>query len=119
MHRALSAGIAATQAAVVIGSDCPALEAGDLREASAGLLEGADTVIGPAADGGYYLIGARAQVPDVFTDVAWGTPEVLALTRDRLEALGLVIRVLAERADVDRPDDLSSLPPDWIPSVFI
>lgn len=70
---------------LVIGTDCPALTAGDLR-AAAKALRDADVVLVPAEDGGYVLIGARAAYAELFTGITWGTATVLAETKARCHA---------------------------------
>jgi hypothetical protein len=92
--------------AVIIGTDCPALTVQDLRTALHTLRDGFDAVIGPAEDGGYVLLGLRKAVPLLFEDIAWGSGEVLALTRERLKRLQWRWSELAPRRDVDRPEDL-------------
>lgn len=109
MGHALARRLAGGAAALVIGTDCPALERGDLRAAATALASGADAVLGPARDGGYYLIGLRRAAPEVFADVAWGGGQVLEQTRENLRALRWRWRELATRADVDRPEDLAAL----------
>ena len=109
MRSALGSRITGSGAAVLIGTDCPTLDAEDLRSAARALASGADAVLGPARDGGYYLIGLRRAVPEVFSDVAWGEEQVLARTRENLRSLGWRWRELTLRADVDRPEDLAEL----------
>lgn len=99
-------------AAVLVGSDCPSLDVGDLCAAARWLGTGYDAVLGPAADGGYFLIGLRRPRPGVFRGVPWGSGQVLDATRARLRRLGLEWRELEVRRDVDRPDDLACLPPE-------
>jgi len=106
MHLALQSQLDDAGGALLLGTDCPFLEARDLRLAARALREGADAVIGPAEDGGYYLIGVRKSHPEVFTGVAWGSDQVLAATRQKLRDLGWRWRELATRRDVDRPADL-------------
>ena len=105
MHRAL----AASAPAIVIGSDLPGMTPGYLR-AAARALSRADTVIGPAEDGGYVLIGLNDPQPALFRGVDWGRPSVLAQTRSRIRRAGLRARELAPLFDVDRPEDLKRLP---------
>jgi hypothetical protein len=95
---------------VVIGSDLPALTAALLREAFTRLRE-RDLVLGPAADGGYYLLGLRAGAwprgaPSLFVDVAWGTSAVADQTRRRAARAALNVAEFGTLADVDRPEDL-------------
>lgn len=95
--------------ALVIGSDCPGITAPLLR-AAAQALEDRSVVIGPATDGGYYLIGFREQMPWLFEDMAWSTPAVFAETLARLAARGLGPAVLPELSDIDTPEDLARWP---------
>ncbi|MCI0402307.1 MAG: TIGR04282 family arsenosugar biosynthesis glycosyltransferase [Acidobacteria bacterium] len=94
---------------VVIGSDSPTLSHERLLEALAALRR-AEAVLGPAADGGYYLIGLRRTAKKgLFDGVDWGTRGAFAQTRRNLQAEGLSVRVLAEGYDVDTPADLRRL----------
>lgn len=95
--------------AVIIGCDCPALTEVDLREAFSILQKGYDAVLGPASDGGYVLLGLRRPCPALFKNMPWGTDQVLAETRERLQQQGLNWRELTERWDLDRPEDLARL----------
>ncbi len=95
---------------VLIGTDCPGLTAADLIAAADALAE-TDAVLGPAIDGGYYLLGLRQLDAVLFEGVSWGTDAVLTQTRRRLTALGWRWRELRRRADIDRPEDLALLPP--------
>jgi uncharacterized protein len=95
--------------AVVIGTDCPALTPDHLRDAAEALRNGIDVVLIPVDDGGYALIGARNPHPQLFTDMAWGTPTILADTRRRMMDLGLSWRELEQLWDVDVPADLERL----------
>lgn len=97
--------------AAIVGSDLPGLSAGLLRRAFR-LLDERDAVVGPARDGGYYLLGLRRPVDGVFDGIAWSTPEVLAATLRRLRRAGIEPALLEELADVDRAADL---PPGWLP----
>ena len=91
---------------VLIGSDLPALSRGHLAEAFTRLATDPDVlVLGPATDGGYYLIGAT-RLPPVFEGIDWGTSRVLAQTRDAARRAGLHVDLLAPLADVDTVDDL-------------
>ena len=91
-------------AVVVIGTDCPALTAAMLNDAFAAL-EHADVVIGPARDGGYYLIGLGAPHAELFADIPWSTPDVLAMTIDAAERGGLRVRLLPPLSDIDTAAD--------------
>jgi rSAM/selenodomain-associated transferase 1 len=103
MHHALSPN----PGAILIGTDCPALTAADLRRAERLLRGGAEVVIAPAEDGGYALIGARRVSAEMFRGISWGTPEVYAESVKRLK--GYRWRALRTVWDVDRPEDLERL----------
>jgi rSAM/selenodomain-associated transferase 1 len=94
-----------------VGSDHPELTVGRVEEAFAALEEGADVVLGPALDGGYYLVAVRREAlsPRLFAEVPWSTDAVLARTLDRCSELGLAARLLEAGADVDTPSDLARL----------
>ena len=109
MHRALDAACGNGSGAVLIGTDCPFLEVADLHEAAGALADDADAVLGPAADGGYYLIGMRRSDVQAFSDIEWGSEQVLAVTRERFRALRWRWHELSPRTDVDRPEDLEAL----------
>ena len=107
MARAVATAFAEkTEAVVVIGGDCPDLTAAHLEHAFAAL-QRSDAVIGPAEDGGYYLIGMRRSLPELFQSIHWGTSEVLAQTRTVARALRLNVEYLAALGDVDVPADLA------------
>jgi len=95
---------------ILIGADCPTLTAAELRETSMALQSGNDAVVGPALDGGYYLLGLNRIHPSLFAGVPWGSGQVLAETRQRLRALGWLWRENSIRRDIDRPEDLAFLP---------
>lgn len=92
-------------AAALIGTDCPELSVA-LLDSAFDALQASDLVLGPASDGGYYLIGLRRPVPALFADVPWGGGDVLRLTVERAETLGLRITILPMLDDVDEPADL-------------
>ena len=94
-----------TRRVLVIGADCPDADADVIERAFAALDEG-EAVVGPAADGGYYLLGLRRVIEGLFEGIRWSTEEVLGATVSRLEAAGARHRLLPELRDVDRPEDL-------------
>jgi rSAM/selenodomain-associated transferase 1 len=97
---------------VLIGSDLPGIRASHLREAFAILDRDPEgLVLGPALDGGYYLLGASA-VPPVFAGVPWGTRDVLAATRTAAARAAWRVHLLAPLGDVDTIADLQRLTPD-------
>lgn len=96
---------------LVIGADAPDLTVQHLEQASAAL-QNHDLVLGPAHDGGYYLLGLRRPQPELFQGIAWGGGQVLAQTRASARRLGLRVALLPPLADIDRPDDLPQLAGD-------
>jgi uncharacterized protein len=89
---------------VIVGSDCPAVHRRIIRAAFTALGTH-DVVLGPALDGGYYLIGLAAPRPALFRAVAWSTAAVARETRARAGALGLSCRLLRPLRDVDTVRD--------------
>ena len=105
MHHALCTALADGRPALLIGTDCPALDTAYLARAADALARH-DVVFGPAADGGYVLVGLARDV-DAFSDVPWSTGGVMAATRARMSALGASVTELAPLWDVDTPADLA------------
>ena len=95
--------------AILLGADVPDLAPAHLL-AAADALDSAPVAIGPAADGGYYLLAFRTPAPFLFDAMPWGTDAVLAETQARLAARGIAPVMLPELADCDRPEDLSRWP---------
>ena len=93
---------------VLVGSDSPSLDPSIVISAFL-CLEGRDLVLGPATDGGYYLVGCRAAVPPIFEGIDWSTPEVLSRTIDALRDTGLSLAILPPWYDVDDLDDWRTL----------
>jgi len=95
---------------LVVGTDLPSLTRDDLRAADRAL-DDADVVFGPAADGGYWLIGLRQAAPELFAidPALWGGPGVLAASLARADAAGLRSALLDERRDLDTPADARAL----------
>lgn len=114
--RMLAAFVAAKGPALVIGTDSPALTPQHLRDA-AEVLRCYDSVLIPAEDGGYVLIGLRKPQPALFSDIDWGTPTVMAETRFLLSAHNLTWRELPPLWDVDTPDDLERLKQAGLPGL--
>lgn len=105
MFAAVDDGLSKHDSVILIGTDCPALNDATVNHAFA-LLRKHDVVIGPAEDGGYYLIGMRKAHRELFEGIEWGSAEVLAKTRGRIDALGLRAAYLQRLPDIDRPEDL-------------
>ena len=95
---------------IILGSDSPHVPAAAVTDALA-LLESADVALGPAEDGGYYLVGIRNQPtpPDIFTGVTMSTSAVLAETLERVAALGLSAQFIKTTFDVDTEADMIRL----------
>lgn len=97
-------------AAIAIDSDSPTLPMAYVKAAASVLSRKlADVVVGPAEDGGYYLIGITSPQPRLFADVAWSTSSVLRTTLARAEELGLRSHLLPSWFDVDTDRDLARL----------
>ena len=95
---------------VIVDSDSPTLPLSYIEAAIATLRDRrADVVVGPAEDGGYYLIGLAAPAPELFRDIPWSSAAVLATTLDRASAAGLSVHQLPTWWDVDTPADLARL----------
>ncbi|GAA3997573.1 TIGR04282 family arsenosugar biosynthesis glycosyltransferase [Hymenobacter fastidiosus] len=96
---------AGATAVVIIGTDCPELGTAHL-EAAFQQLHGHDVVLGPAADGGYYLLGMNKLYAALFADKSWSTDSVLTATLADAHALGLRVALLPRLRDVDTAADL-------------
>lgn len=94
---------------IFFGADTPDLAPGHVEHAIAALQQ-RKVVIGPAEDGGYYLIGMRVALPELLTDMPWSTDQVLPETCARLDRLGIAPLLLETLSDCDRPEDLARWP---------
>src|SRR5262249_11218336 len=94
---------------LVIGADAPHVGVTSLREAAQALGGGADVVLGPATDGGYYLIGLGAPSAELFREVPWGSSTVLGVTLERARAGALRVPLLPTTFDVDDEGGLDAL----------
>lgn len=113
MARALQRALATHERALLIGTDAPALDAAYLRAARDRLADH-KAVLGPAADGGYTLIGLHRFLPTLFEAMPWSTSQVLEMTREHLRAAGLHHAELPTLHDIDEPADLVHLSgPAW------
>jgi rSAM/selenodomain-associated transferase 1 len=90
-----------------IGTDCIELSS-DLIAEAFDLLVRNDAVLGPATDGGYYLIGLSRPVPDAFRDIPWSTDQTFAVTSSRLAGAGVIPHLLPPLNDIDTWDDLEA-----------
>ncbi len=93
---------------VMIGTDCPAITS-DLLEEAFFKLKRHDLVIGPAEDGGYYLIGLSKRASFLFKDISWGSGKVFKQTKTKAVEYGLSMAILETLSDIDRPADLPML----------
>lgn len=91
----------------VIGTDCPDLNTNDLVDAER-MLGRYDVVIGPARDGGYWLLGMRRFIPELFANIPWSTDRVLDITRQRAHDLSLRVHDLRMLNDIDTEADWRS-----------
>ena len=94
-----------TDKAVIIGSDCIDVDKETISTAIK-LLEHNDVILGPAEDGGYYLLGLNKYVPGIFQDIEWSTENVLKQTIERISENNLKFNLLKTLKDIDTVDDL-------------
>jgi uncharacterized protein len=99
------------QSVMIVGTDCPGLTTALLIEGFAALQSQVVT-IGPAIDGGYYLIGLRCLVPELFKGISWSTAMVLKETLQVADRLNLDFKLLPYLHDIDIPEDLKYLAPN-------
>jgi len=90
---------------VLIGCDLPDLTSALISKAF-DALQSNDLVIGPSCDGGYYLIGLKKEMPDLFKEISWSSEKVLKQTLERAERLSLKVQLLEKLRDIDTVDDL-------------
>lgn len=93
---------------LLVGTDVPTLPL-DYYQRAVDLLQANDLVLGPAFDGGYYLIGLKRPAPEVFAGIPWSTAQVLALTQQKAASLGLKTALLPSWQDCDTIEDLNLL----------
>ncbi len=112
MARAFATAFAdGARAAIGIGTDVPALSPSLLNKAENALVNH-DLVLGPATDGGYYLIGMKENHSEIFSGIDWGTDKVFNQTLEIARRLKLTVTLLDELSDIDRPEDLVQLEND-------
>jgi len=105
MLAAFERALADAPAAILIGSDIVDAETSDLLAAATCLAARDDIVIGPAADGGYWLLGMKSAQPQLFNAMVWGCAEVARLTEARAVGAGLHVHQLPTRHDIDSEAD--------------
>ena len=101
---------------VLIGTDCPSLTPLRIQDA-VHQLEQSDTVMIPASDGGYVLLGFKQADASLFSDIEWSTASVAAVTRQRIAALDWTLALLDPLHDIDEPADLKHLPVGWLEKI--
>ncbi len=109
MERALGEALQEGASRVIlVGTDLPGLTDQHLNRALEALNE-RDLVLGPATDGGYYLVGLTRPAPEIFSGISWGGPRVLAQTLAAAQTAGLEPALIPGLSDLDRPEDLAGL----------
>jgi rSAM/selenodomain-associated transferase 1 len=93
--------------AAVIGTDAPSVSRDQVKRSFAAL-DRCDLVLGPARDGGYYLMALKAEHPELFQGIPWSSPGVLATTEAQAERSGLTVDHLETLPDIDTPEDVYS-----------
>ena len=106
MSSAYDETLQSNDSVVVIGTDCPMLNSATIEQAFALLHKNECSVIGPAEDGGYFLLGLSETQPEIFNDISWGSSRVHSETLKKLSGM---VHELSELWDVDRPEDLQRL----------
>ncbi len=94
---------------VILGADSPTVQPEVVYEAFEQLAQPSALVVGPATDGGYYLLGLNQLYPELFAQINWSSPDVLAQTQARAATLQLTVSLLPAGLDIDTPADLESL----------
>ena len=112
MAQAAQRVLATQHNVILIGTDCPSLDATTLQDAAERLVQH-DAVIIPASDGGYVLLGLRRFDQSLFEGVAWSSATVCTDTLQRLQDLGWSVSILPTLHDIDEPEDLQHLPATW------
>ena len=111
MHNAFQKGFKqGHDRVVIIGTDCPFIDRKLIHQAFEHL-NTHDLVLGPATDGGYYLIGLRKLFPELFESITWSTNTVRSKTIAIAQANNISYALLPELSDIDLPEDLAKLPP--------
>ena len=113
MARAAERVIAAGESILLIGTDCPQLDAVQLQRAALALQHKQATLV-PAFDGGYVLLGLTRFDSSVFSGIAWSTERVMGETMERLKRLDWPVETLPALHDIDEPSDLKWLPKAWL-----
>ena len=113
LSRAAQRTLQSGESILLIGTDCPALNAKKIKEA-ADALSHSDAVLIPATDGGYVLLGVNQFHEALFNNMAWSTAMVFDKTMVRIQQLEWTATVLPACHDIDEPSDLPYLPQGWL-----
>jgi rSAM/selenodomain-associated transferase 1 len=108
MQQAFNYELRRSASVVLVGSDIAGIQATAVLQAFTLLEEGVGTVIGPAVDGGYWLLGRSDRDADIFKGISWGSSQVFSETKSKLESAGSSYYEIQERRDIDNGSDL-----DW------
>lgn len=92
---------------ICIGGDCPQLDGSHFKQATNLLEDDRDLVLGPTEDGGYYLIGMKRPIPELFEDIPWSTSKTLEVTLKKAKKSSLRVHLLETLYDVDKAEDLN------------
>jgi rSAM/selenodomain-associated transferase 1 len=112
MARAASRTIQQGEAVLLVGTDCPAIDASVLHKAGH-TLQAHDVSLIPTFDGGYALLGLKKFDASLFSDIPWSTDVVASITFNRIQQLGWLVDTLPMMHDIDEPADLQYLPTVW------
>ncbi|MFO7572715.1 MAG: TIGR04282 family arsenosugar biosynthesis glycosyltransferase [Gaiellaceae bacterium] len=115
LRTGMRATLAERDSALLVASDVPGVPPGSPRRALTALEAGADVVLGPSEDGGYWLVGMREPHVAPFERIPWSTGTVLEVTLDRCRAAGLEVALVDSWRDVDTPEDLAAIAGAAIP----
>lgn len=113
MDRVAARTIGAGESLLLVGTDCPALNANRLREIGASLHH-VDAVMVPATDGGYVALALKRYDPGLFSDIVWSTASVGETQAARITGLDWSLTLLPALHDIDEPPDLQHLPSGWV-----
>jgi len=108
MRQSMNASIATgAERVILIGSDIPSLPGSHITSAIS-RLDNADVVLGPTNDGGFYLIGIRSTLPDIFSNVTWSTDTAFEQTAEGIRSKELMMSLIPPWNDIDTPEDLDA-----------
>lgn len=112
MATAIAQGLQRADAVLLMGADCPSLDRTVLHDVAQALQQ-QEVVFVPAEDGGYVLVAMRRLIPELFEGIAWGSSAVMAESSEVLNRLGVGWSQLPTLRDIDRPEDVITLPKEW------